>query len=351
MSSHSHDEVSSKNGNGTLPAGGVAKPSGPKPLVVQSDGTLLLEVQSEVAEHRASAARLRHQLSAFAHLEKSPEYFHEYRITPISLWNAAQAGWTEAKILNLLAENARYPVPKQLIEKVREALGKFGRVELTRVGADLILGPSQPGDDLLDTLCTRRTLEPYLKDRLLDGTFRINPDHRGMLKVAFIKVGYPLVDHAGFEEGADLTIDLEGCDLRLYQTEAVDAFFADQGGGGGSGVVVLPCGAGKTVVGIGLLSRLNTQALILAPNITAVRQWKKEILAKTKLPPSAVGEYSRTPRGRRSCRRAGSSRRCAPTRARYGRRDRPPERVHARRRTEGRSPHSRSLPPRERRSL
>ena len=292
MSSHSLDEVSSKNGNGTLPAGGVAKPSGPKPLVVQSDGTLLLEVQSEVAEHRASAARLRHQLSAFAHLEKSPEYFHEYRITPISLWNAAQAGWTEAKILNLLAENARYPVPKQLIEKVREALGKFGRVELTRVGADLILGPSQPGDDLLDTLCTRRTLEPYLKDRLLDGTFRINPDHRGMLKVAFIKVGYPLVDHAGFEEGADLTIDLEGCDLRLYQTEAVDAFFADQGGGGGSGVVVLPCGAGKTVVGIGLLSRLNTQALILAPNITAVRQWKKEILAKTKLPPSAVGEYS-----------------------------------------------------------
>jgi len=257
-----------------------------KALVVQSDGTLLLEV------HSASAQRLRHELSAFAHLEKSPEYFHEYRITPISLWNAAQAGWTEAKILGLLTENARYPVPRQLVEKIGEALGKFGRVELVREGEELILRSSREGDDVLSSLAERRTLEPYLGDRRGDGSFRIDPAHRGVLKVAFIKVGYPLVDRAGFERGADLAIDLNGCDLRAYQSEALDAFFADQGGGGGSGVVVLPCGAGKTVVGIGLMSRLDTQTLILAPNITAVRQWKKEILAKTELPPEAVGEYS-----------------------------------------------------------
>ncbi len=257
-----------------------------QPLVVQSDGTLLLEV------HSPSAQRLRHELSAFAHLEKSPEYFHEYQITAISLWNAAQAGWGEERILSLLERNARYPVPKQLIDKVRTALAKFGRVQLVREGDDLVLKQSEPGDDILEILCTRRTLEPYLKNQRADGSFLIDPDHRGVLKVAFIKVGFPLVDRAGFEEGAELVVQLEDCNLRRYQLEALDAFFADQGGGGGSGVVVLPCGAGKTIVGLGLISRLNTETLILAPNITAVRQWKKEILAKTQLPEEAVGEYS-----------------------------------------------------------
>jgi len=271
--------------NGAPQNGAVAVPA-ERSLVVQSDGTLLLEV------HSPSAQRLRHELSAFAHLEKSPEYFHEYRITPISLWNAAQAGWTEARILGLLEANARYPVPKPLVDKIRSALDKFGRVELVREGADLVLRATRPGDDVLEGLSGRRTLEPYLGDRRPDGGFRIDPDHRGVLKVAFIKVGYPLVDRAGFEAGASLAIPLRDCELRSYQREAIDAFFADQGGGGGSGVVVLPCGAGKTVVGIGLMSRLGTQTLILAPNITAVRQWKKELVEKTGLPPEAVGEYS-----------------------------------------------------------
>jgi DNA excision repair protein ERCC-3 len=255
-------------------------------LVVQSDGTLLLEVLSP------SAHRLRHELSAFAHLEKSPEYFHEYRITPISLWNAAQAGWSEERIVSLLEDNARYPVPKQLIEKIHAALDKFGRVELLREGKELILRPSRPGDDVLETLAGRRTLEPFLKNRREDGNFIIDPEHRGVLKVAFIKVGYPMVDRAGFEQGADLKVELRDCELRGYQLESIEAFFADQGGGGGSGVVVLPCGAGKTVVGIGLISRLGTQTLILAPNITAVRQWKSELIAKTGLTADMVGEYS-----------------------------------------------------------
>ena len=279
MSSQRHDAASGA-------AGGAPVPAEEKALVVQSDGTLLLEV------HSPSAQRLRHELSAFAHLEKSPEYFHEYRITPISLWNAAQAGWSEDQIIGLLEAYARYPVPNPLIQKIRDSLAKFGRVELVREGDDLILRPTDPEDTILETLRERRTLEPYLREARPGGAFWIDPNHRGVLKVAFIKVGYPLVDRAGFEKGADLPVELDSCDLRRYQTEALDAFFADQGGGGGSGVVVLPCGAGKTVVGIGLMSRLNTQTLILAPNITAVRQWKKEILAKTQLPESAVGEYS-----------------------------------------------------------
>ena len=262
----------------------------PKPLVVQSDGTLLLEV------HHPGAKEIRHQLAAIAQLQKSPEYFHEYRITPISLWNAAQSGWSLEQVLGLLEENARYPVPKALVSKIEEALASYGRVELVRVGdpvdGDLILQPRDPGDDILTEIAKRSALQNYLKDPV-EGGFRINPAHRGGLKVALIRAGYPIHDKAGFKSGTSLGLDLaDGMALRDYQQSSVDAFFADQGGGGGSGVVVLPCGAGKTVVAIGVISELKAETLILTPNITALRQWKRELIEKTTLDPESIAEYS-----------------------------------------------------------
>lgn len=263
------------------------------PLIVQSDGTLLLEVHHEVAQG------IRHKLSAIAQLAKSPEYFHEYRITPISLWNAAQSGWSEEKVIALLEDYARYPVPKELIKKVRDALSSFGRVELVREGEELILRPALEGDGILETLSERRALDDYLKDPRGDGSYRIEPGHRGILKVAMIRVGYPIADRAGFLTGSDLDLELrsetpegEAFGLREYQVAARSSFFADEGGGGGSGVVVLPCGAGKTMVAVAILCQLRTHTLILTPNVTALRQWREEILRRTTLPPEAVCEYS-----------------------------------------------------------
>lgn len=260
-----------------------------KALIVQSDGTLLLEVQ------HASSQRLRHQLAAFCHLEKSPEYFHEYRITSISLWNAAQSGWSEGEIVALLEENARYPVPKVLLDKIHKALENYGRVELVREEDRLVLRPTKAGDDILGQLAGRNSLASFFEKKLDDGTYEIEPGHRGALKVAMIRVGYPLIDRAGFRSGTTLDIEMptdENFSLRPYQKESVKAFFEDQGGGGGSGVVVLPCGAGKTLVGMGLITELRCQTLVLAPNITAVRQWRKELLSRTTLDPDQVGEYS-----------------------------------------------------------
>ncbi|MEE2856348.1 MAG: DNA repair helicase XPB [Planctomycetota bacterium] len=267
-----------------------------KSLIVQSDGTLLLEV------HHPTAQRLRHELAAFAHLEKSPEYFHEYRITPISLWNAAQSGWSQQRILDLLHDNARYPVPKALIEVIEKALANFGRFELVRddESGELILRPREKTDDHLSVLANRPSLTKILVDPGKDNSYTIAPSMRGALKVAMIRSGFPIADRAGFKSGASVEIeysDTAELELRNYQVESVESFFSDQGGGGGSGVVVLPCGAGKTMVGIGLIERLKCQTLILAPNITSVRQWQKEIVRWTTLTDDDVAEYSGARKG------------------------------------------------------
>lgn len=264
------------------------------PLIVQSDGTLLLEVVHDTARE------LRTKLSTIAQLAKSPEYFHEYRITPISLWNAAQAGWSRDDVVGLLQQHARYPVPNELIKKIDDSMAAFGRIELVdEGGGDLLLRVVAAGDRILDELAERMSVEVYLRDKVADGVYRIDRAHRGVLKVAMIRIGFPIADRAGFHDGGHLDIDMlavtadgEEFGLRDYQESAVDAFFANQGGGGGSGVVVLPCGAGKTMVAIATIARLKAQALVLTPNVTAVRQWKAEILRRTNLSPEHVCEYS-----------------------------------------------------------
>lgn len=263
------------------------------PLIVQSDGTLLLEV------HHPASQGLRHELATVAQLAKSPEYFHEYRITPISLWNAAQAGWSEERILSLLQDNARYPVPNELVKKISESVSRFGRVELLREEEELVLRPTQAEDRVLVELAERKALEDFLQEPLGDGSYRIDPVHRGVIKVAMIRAGYPIRDKAGYLQGSHLDVALReetpdgvGFELRDYQLAARESFFADEGGAGGSGVVVLPCGAGKTMVAIGILCGLQTQTLILTPNVTALRQWREELLRRTNLDPSLVCEYS-----------------------------------------------------------
>lgn len=270
-------------------------PSG-KPLIVQSDRTVFLEVDHPVFKEA------RNHLMAFAELEKSPEYVHIYRITPLSLWNAAAAGLRVEKILDVLATYGKYPIPSSLRKEIKEFMGRYGQLRLEQNEGRLELCAARP-EHLEEVLHMK-----HLRECLTDGkavvrnglsTTGVKAEFRGQLKLSLIKVGYPVEDMAGYRKGAPLEIALrpqlfsgEPFSLRHYQTDAVDAFYAGGQDAGGSGVIVLPCGAGKTVVGIGVLERVKSQALILSTNITALRQWKRELLEKTSLDETQIAEYS-----------------------------------------------------------
>lgn len=254
-----------------------------RPLVVQGDGTLLLETAAP------GAAAAREALAAFAHLERSPEYVHTYRITPLSLWNAASAGHGAAWIVDVLDRFSRYPVPEVVRREVRERIARFGRaVLLPRDGERLEVRVEDP--QALRELEGSQRLAPFLEERFAHG-FLCRVGHRGALKQALVKEGWPARDLCGYRQGAPLPLRLWAT-LRPYQREAVSAFHGGGGPEGGAGVVVLPCGAGKTVVGLGAMERLGTSTLILTTSTVAVRQWRDEILGKTDLPPEAVGEYT-----------------------------------------------------------
>jgi DNA excision repair protein ERCC-3 len=267
-----------------------------KPLIVQSDRTVFLEV-----DHPAFKD-VRDRLMAFAELEKSPEYVHIYRITPLSLWNAAAARITAEEILDFLNAYAKYPTPLGLRREIVEFLGRYGQLQLTSREGRLELQTGRR--ELLEEVLHMKHLKEYFLDEepgQEEGAFRIGvkTGFRGQLKVALIKIGYPVEDVAGYREGTPLEVrlkerlaDLGPFALRPYQQQAVEAFYAGGQATGGSGVIVLPCGAGKTIVGIGVLERVRAQALILSTNITALRQWKRELLEKTSLDESLIGEYS-----------------------------------------------------------
>lgn len=272
-------------------------PSAPgKPLIVQSDRTVFLEVD------HPEFTEARDRLMAFAELEKSPEYVHIYRITPLSLWNAAAAGIGAAQILEFLQANAKYPTPSGLRKEIEEFLARYGQLRLVSENGELDLVAER--DELLDEILGMKHLrehfvEPVAGRRAGRASVSVKPEHRGQLKVALIKVGYPVEDNAGYREGSPLEVNLrdrlpggEPFALRKYQAEAVEGFYAGGKATGGSGVIVLPCGAGKTIVGLGVLHRVGSQTLILATNITALRQWKRELLEKTTLREDQIGEYS-----------------------------------------------------------
>lgn len=261
------------------------------PLIVQSNRELLLDV------HNPRAEATREALAGFAELLKAPEHVHTYRITPLSLWNAAAAGLTPAAVLATLEEFSRYPLPDSLKAEIIDQMGRYGRIKLVREGSELLL--ISESRVLLDQVARHKLTRPYvLADRGPAGLV-IHPERRGHLKMAMTQLEYPVEDLAGYVEGAPLAIGLRDRTLsgmpfalRPYQQAAVAAFYQEGRASGGSGVVVLPCGAGKTVVALATMAAVGTQTLILTTNITAVRQFIKELLDKTDLSPERVGEYT-----------------------------------------------------------
>ncbi len=261
------------------------------PLIVQSDATVLLELASP------HALPARNALARFAELEKSPEHVHTYRITPLSLWNAAAAGLTEAEILGLLATYSTYPVPANIVRDIRDHLSRYGRVRLVREGERLVLVSEDVA--VLAEIASHRLTRGYIEVRESPTRLVVNPAMRGHLKQALVRIGYPAEDLAGYVTGEALEVQLRHValtgtpfELRDYQRAAADVFYAAGSAAGGSGTIVLPCGAGKTLVGMAVMAAARCSTLILTPNTVAVRQWIDELLDKTTLPPEAIGEYT-----------------------------------------------------------
>jgi DNA excision repair protein ERCC-3 len=269
----------------------MSVPPSDLPLIVQGDFTVLLEVAN------AGFREAREALLAFAEIVKSPEHFHTYRITPLSVWNARAAGMESARILETLERFARYPVPGNVAAGIRDHAARYGRLELRRLGEGLVL--TADDEALAEELARTKALALVLAARLPPRSFRIAAAERGRLKQLLIKLGWPVRDLAGYVSGEPLPLALRsrtraGAELalRAYQSEAVAGFHAAGSDEGGNGVVVLPCGAGKTLVGMAAMAALGTSTLVLTSSVTAARQWLAEILDKTSLEPEQVGEYS-----------------------------------------------------------
>jgi DNA excision repair protein ERCC-3 len=268
------------------------------PLIVLGDRSVLVEVDNP------RYAEARDALAPFADLEKSPEHIHTYRLTDLSLWNAAAAGHSAQAMIDVLTRYSKYPLPSNIPVDIAERVSRYGRVRLLRAG-----GPETNGlpglklvcadGPLLAELARQPRVRDFLGERLDAQSFHIDPANRGVLKQALIAVGYPAEDQAGYTEGAALPLQLrpqarsgQPFHVRDYQREAADIFYAGGDARGGSGVIVLPCGAGKTIVGIAAMSLMQRSTLVLTTGITAVKQWKREILDKTDLTEDQIGEYN-----------------------------------------------------------
>lgn len=259
---------------------------------MQSDRTLLLEARHPLAEDCRAA------IAPFAELERSPEHIHTYRITPLSLWNARAAGTTTADMLAALDRFSRYPVPQAVRSEIADQAARYGRLRIdVATGGGLVLRAADAA--ILEEVSRARAVAPLLGPRLGPLAVAVDPAARGRLKQALIKIGWPAEDLAGYTPGAPLelalravTIDGEPFSLRDYQLAAVDSFWAAGGRDGGSGVLVLPCGAGKTLIGMGVMERAGTRTLILATSVVAARQWQRELLRRTTLRAEQIGEYS-----------------------------------------------------------
>jgi DNA excision repair protein ERCC-3 len=252
------------------------------PLIVQSDKTLLLEVDHAQAEDARIA------IAPFAELERAPEHVHTYRITPLALWNARAAGHDAEQVVDALVNYSRYAVPQPLLVDIVDTMGRYGRLQLTNSPVHgLVLVALDRA--VLEEVLRQKKIAPLLGTRIDDDTVVVHPSERGHLKQALLKIGWPAEDLAGYVDGEAHPIALaeDGWNLRDYQRAAVEGFWA-----GGSGVVVLPCGAGKTLVGAAAMARAQATTLILVTNTVAGRQWKRELIARTSLTEEEIGEYS-----------------------------------------------------------
>lgn len=252
------------------------------PLIVQSDRTILLEVEHEQAEDA------RHELAVFAELERAPEHVHTYRITKLGLWNARAAGHTAAEILATLEKYSKFAVPSVVSVDIEETMNRYGRLTIERSpDSGLLLKSSDAA--VMREVTSAKNIAPLLGNKIDEFTYPVEAWARGELKQQLLKRGWPAEDLAGFTPGTphDIALDTEDWHLRDYQQRAVSSFVA-----GGSGVVVLPCGAGKTLVGAGAMSEIQTNTLILVTNAVSARQWRDELLKRTSLTEDEIGEYS-----------------------------------------------------------
>ncbi len=254
------------------------------PLIVQSDKTLLLEVDHTRADE------CRRAIAPFAELERAPEHVHTYRLTPLGLWNARAAGHDAEQVVDVLMEFSRYPVPHALLVDVAETMARYGRLELvSHPTHGLVLHALDV--PVLEEVLRSKKVAPLVGTRVEQDTVVVHPSERGQLKQVLLKLGWPAEDHAGYVDGEAHPIALaeDGWSMRAYQREAVENFWH-----GGSGVVVLPCGAGKTIVGAGAMAQASSTTLILVTNTVAARQWKDELVRRTSLTEDEIGEYSGT---------------------------------------------------------
>jgi len=261
------------------------------PLIVQSDRTMLLEV------HNPRFDDCRAFCSRFAELEKIPEHFHTYRITALSLWNAASSGMTAEEIIAGLEEFTKYPLPKNVINEIKEQISRYGKVKLVKEEDGELYIISEESN-FLKEIAHHRSIQNYIKE-FQNNRIAVLKEYRGHIKHALIKIGYPVEDLAGYDEGAAYNFNFRAVtrsgrpfSMRDYQRKAVEVFHAGGSKYGGSGVIVLPCGAGKTIVGIGVMQLVGAYTLILVTNTLSIRQWKNEILDKTDIPEEDIGEYS-----------------------------------------------------------
>ncbi|MEY4390259.1 MAG: hypothetical protein RLZZ400_2 [Actinomycetota bacterium] len=252
------------------------------PLIVQSDKTALLEVD------HPDASDARHDLAVFAELERAPEHIHTYRITKLGLWNARAAGHDADFVLGVLDRYAKFAVPQSVRTDISETMGRYGRLVITRNDeGELQLVSDSPA--ILLEAARHRKMADLLGGRVSETAYRIQDWARGAVKQELLKLGWPAEDLAGYTEGTPHPIDLveSNWQIREYQKAAVEKFW-----GGGSGVVVLPCGAGKTIVGANAMTVAKTNTLILVTNTVSARQWKAELLKRTSLTEDEIGEYS-----------------------------------------------------------
>jgi DNA excision repair protein ERCC-3 len=252
------------------------------PLIVQSDKTLLLEI-----DHPLST-ECRKAIAPFAELERAPEHIHTYRLTSLGLWNARAAGHDAEMVIDTLLKYSRYAVPHALLVDIAESMARYGRL---RLESDPVHGLIMITSDraVLEEVLRSKRIRPLVGDRIDAETVVVHPSERGHIKQALLKIGWPAEDSAGYVDGEfhEIALREEGWKIREYQRHAAEGFWH-----GGSGVVVLPCGAGKTIVGAAAMAEAKATTLILVTNTVAARQWRDELLRRTTLTADEIGEYS-----------------------------------------------------------
>ncbi|WP_315793143.1 DNA repair helicase XPB [Paenibacillus sp. BIC5C1] len=262
--------------------------------IVQRDFTILLEVGHPGFD------QARAQIGMYAELVKTPAAFHTYRITALSLWNAAALGWSADQVIASLESVSRWNVPAALIQDIRRIIHQYGKLQLKPEADHGRMRLVSEDERLLDELSSMKTISAFRMERVDPHELMLGGEQRGLLKRELTRLGYPVLDYAGYREGTSLPFEWrantlgdssDGFRLRPYQRDAVDAFEGSEGMGG-SGLLVLPCGAGKTVIGMAVLERLQCECLILTSNTTSVRQWIQELQDKTTITSEQIGEYS-----------------------------------------------------------